>query len=81
VSLSAEGGELVERLKAGRGEWFRQMMHDWEPEEAQAFNEQLERFAESFEASRDRFKSISFPPSSVSHDVVSAAPETASKER
>ena len=31
VSLSAEGAELVEHLKASRGEWFRQLLQDWEP--------------------------------------------------
>ncbi|HEX7460843.1 MAG TPA: MarR family transcriptional regulator [Dermatophilaceae bacterium] len=62
VSLSAEGKDLVERLKTGRGEWFREMLHDWEPAEVDAFNDQLDRFARSFEASRDQVRSIPFPP-------------------
>ena len=49
VSLSAEGAELVKRLKIGRGEWFRQMLHDWEPADAEAFGDYLERFAASFQ--------------------------------
>jgi DNA-binding MarR family transcriptional regulator len=52
VSLSAEGAELVDRLKAGRGEWFRQILHDWEPADADAFGDYLERFATSFEVSK-----------------------------
>ena len=52
VSLSAEGAELVERLKAGRAEWFRQTLKDWEPADAEAFADHLERFATSFEKSR-----------------------------
>jgi DNA-binding MarR family transcriptional regulator len=52
VSLSAEGVALVEHLKASRGEWFRQLLQDWEPADAQAFGDYLERFAASFEVSR-----------------------------
>ncbi len=52
VSLSAEGTELVERLKVSRGEWFRKMLHDWEPAEVEAFGDYLGRFATAFEASR-----------------------------
>ena len=52
VSLSAEGAELVERLKAGRAEWFRRTLKDWDPADADAFGDYLERFATSFEASR-----------------------------
>jgi len=62
VSLSAEGAELVERLKAGRGEWFRQMLQDWDPADAEAFHRHLERFASSFEASKDQIGSITLPP-------------------
>jgi DNA-binding MarR family transcriptional regulator len=52
VSLSAEGAELVQRLKAGRAEWFRQTLKDWDPADAEAFGDYLERFAMSFETSR-----------------------------
>jgi DNA-binding MarR family transcriptional regulator len=31
VSLSNGGDALVEHLKASRGEWFRQLLQDWEP--------------------------------------------------
>ncbi len=58
VSLSAEGAELVERVKAVRGEWFRQMLHDWEPTDAEAFQVYLERFAVSFDASKDLYGSL-----------------------
>jgi DNA-binding MarR family transcriptional regulator len=64
VSLSSEGTELVERLKASRGEWFRQILHDWEPADADAFGDYLERFALSFETSKDFFKSIALSPGS-----------------
>jgi len=52
VSLSSEGAELVERLKASRGEWFRHLLQDWEPADAEAFGEYLERFATSVEVSK-----------------------------
>ena len=80
VSLSAEGADLVERLKAGRGEWFRAMLHDWEPADVEAFNDQLERFAASFEASRDQFGSMTFPPGTSLTSSGNALPETTSKE-
>lgn len=48
VSLSAEGLALVDHLKASRGEWFRQLLQDWDPADAQAFADYLERFAMSF---------------------------------
>ena len=52
VSLSGEGTELVERLRTGRAEWFRETLKDWEPAEAEAFGDFLERFAASVEVSR-----------------------------
>lgn len=55
VSLSAEGAELVQRLKVARAEWFRQTLKDWDPADAQAFVDYLERFATSFEAYRAAF--------------------------
>ena len=80
VSLSAEGAELVERLKAARGEWFRQMLHDWDPADADAFNDQLDRFATSFEASKDKIRLITLPSgTNVSASDV-ATPDTSSKE-
>ena len=81
VSLSAEGTELVERLKAGRGEWFRQMLHDWEPAEAEAFHDHLERFATSFEASKDQFRSMTFPPGTTVTPSGTALPDTTSREQ
>jgi len=58
VSLSAEGAELVERVKSARGEWFRQMLHDWEPADAEAFTGYLERFAVSFDTSKELYGSL-----------------------
>jgi DNA-binding MarR family transcriptional regulator len=58
VSLSTEGVDLVERLKASRGEWFCRMLHDWDPADAEAFGDYLERFAASFDASKDLFTTI-----------------------
>jgi DNA-binding MarR family transcriptional regulator len=74
VSLTAEGKELVGRLKTGRGEWFRQMLQDWEPADADAFNDQLDRFARSFEASRDQVRSIGFPPGTTLTSSADALP-------
>jgi len=80
VSLSNEGQELVERLKAGRGEWFRQMLHDWEPADAEVFNDQLARFATAFETSRDQIRSIAFPPVATVTSSGEAVPQTTNKE-
>ena len=52
VSLSTEGKALVHRLKAIRGQWFRQLLQDWDPADAEAFGGYLERFATSVEASK-----------------------------
>ncbi len=49
VSLSTDGAALVEHLKAVRGQWFAQVLHDWEPSDAEAFGGYLEQFATSFE--------------------------------
>lgn len=81
VSLSAEGKDLVERLKAGRGEWFCRMLRDWEPAEANAFNDQLERFANSFEAAKDQIGSISYPPGTSITTPDDALTATTSKEQ
>jgi len=67
VSLSPEGAALVERVKAARGEWFRQMLHDWEPGDAEAFRGYLERFAVSFDASKDLYGSLLLPGAAVTH--------------
>lgn len=56
VQLTVEGTALVERLRSGRGEWFREMLHDWEPDEAQAFIGHLERFSVCVEAARERLR-------------------------
>ena len=80
VSLSTEGKDLVERLKARRGEWFRQMLHDWEPAQADAFNDQLGRFATSLEAN-DQIRSATFPPGTAVTSSDEALPATIGKEQ
>ena len=81
VSLNAEGRELVERLKASHGELFRQMLHDWEPADADAFNDHLERFVISLEASMDLFRSGSLLPGTAFAPSGNAPAETTSKGR
>ncbi len=81
VSLSAEGAELVERLKIGRGEWFRQMLQDWEPADAECFHAYLERFAASFETSKDQIGFITLPPRTSVTSAGDALPDTTSKEQ
>ena len=80
VSLSAEGAELVERVKAARGEWFRQMLLDWEPADADAFRGYLERFAVSFDTSKELYGSLLLQGATVtpSGDVLAG---TTSKEQ
>jgi len=62
VSLSEEGADLVERLKVTRGEWFRQVLQDWEPSDAEALGNYLERFATSFQVSKALPFQVSVPP-------------------
>ena len=81
ISLSAEGAELVERLKIGRGEWFRQMLQDWEPADAEAFHGYLERFAASFEDSKDQIGFIALPPRAKVASSGVALPDPVSKEQ
>jgi DNA-binding MarR family transcriptional regulator len=76
VSLSAEGAELVERLKVSRGEWFRRMLSDWQPADVDAFVDYLERFATSFESSKNQIRSISLAPALL--PVASATSSTTS---
>jgi DNA-binding MarR family transcriptional regulator len=66
VSLSAEGAALVEHLKASRGEWFRQLLQDWEPADAQMFADYLERFVMSFEVPKITPFPSKTPPSELS---------------
>jgi DNA-binding MarR family transcriptional regulator len=63
VSLSSEGSALVERLKTTRGEWFRQVLKDWEPADAEALGDYLERFATSFQVSKAFPFDVPDPPS------------------
>ncbi len=79
VSLSAEGADLVERLKTGRGEWFRRILQDWEPADAEAFHGYLERFAASFEDPKDQIGSIALPPKVKVASVGKALPNPTSK--
>jgi DNA-binding MarR family transcriptional regulator len=77
VSLSAEGIALVEHLKASRGEWFRELLKDWEPADARAFGDYLERFAASFEVSKTTPFSLSkTTPTEVSKAMPSEVPKT-----
>lgn len=59
VSLTTEGASLVERLKASRGELFRQLLQGWEPADATAFGNYLERFASTIEASKAKHFDLS----------------------
>ena len=81
VSLSTEGADLVERLKIGRGEWFRQMLHDWEPADAESFHAYLERFEASFEDSKDQIGSITLPPRTKTSSAGVPLPDTTSREQ
>jgi DNA-binding MarR family transcriptional regulator len=81
VSLTPEGAELVERLKASRGEWFRMILRDWEPAEAEAFGDYIERFASCIEASKDQLRSITLEPATTVTPSGNALAHTASKEQ
>ena len=77
VSLSTEGVALVEHLKASRGEWFRELLQDWEPADAQAFGDYLERFAASFEVSKTTpFTMSKTASTTVSQALPSEVPKT-----
>jgi DNA-binding MarR family transcriptional regulator len=76
VSLSTEGVELVEHLKTSRGEWFRQLLQDWEPADAQVFTDYLERFAMSFEVPKiTPFQASKALPSKLSKTKTSEVPK------
>lgn len=85
VSLSTEGMALVERLKAIRGQWFRHLLQDWEPADAQAFGKYLERFSGSVEASKANpyevsatsYQGPAIPSETTSPATQPAAPATA----
>jgi len=62
VSLSTEGAALVEQLKAARGQWFREVLQDWEPADAEALGDYLERFATSFQMSKAAPFQLPKPP-------------------
>jgi len=87
VSLSDQGHALVAELKQRRGEWFRVMLEDWEPEEAEAFIVALERLTASFQATRDRLMRASgaawsTPPATPSVTPVgNSGPHSTSKEQ
>jgi DNA-binding MarR family transcriptional regulator len=81
VSLSTEGAALVEHLKASRGEWFRQLLQDWEPADAEAFGDYLEQFARSFELSKaTSFKVPKIMPFEVPKTTPVQTPNTNSLE-
>jgi DNA-binding MarR family transcriptional regulator len=81
VSLSIEGTRLVEHLKAVRGEWFRQALHDWEPADAAAFSGYLQQFAASFEESKATLFHIPTPLTLAASTTTSAhAPKPDSPE-
>jgi DNA-binding MarR family transcriptional regulator len=81
VSLSVEGVALVDHLKASRGEWFRLMLQDWEPADAEAFGDYLERFAASFEVSKTTpFDTSKTAPIEVSQTIPPEVPKTTPTE-
>ncbi len=81
VSLSAEGAELVDHLKAVRGEWFRQVLQDWEPADADAFCDYLEQFGRSFEVAKGTpFETPKAAPFDASTTTPSQAPTMNSPE-
>jgi len=68
VSLTTEGTALVHRLKKSRGEWFRQVLQDWEPADAEALGDYLERFATSFQVSKALPFEVPAPPDHESEE-------------
>jgi DNA-binding MarR family transcriptional regulator len=54
VALSAEGHDLLKRIKQQRIEWFREVMDDWTADEARHFAAELERFGAALESSKEQ---------------------------
>ena len=54
VRLSAEGHELLSRLREERVGWIQQLLDGWTTEEARDFASHLERFTAALERSRTR---------------------------
>ena len=77
VSLSPEGAELVDHLMAVRGQWFRQVLQDWQPEDAAAFCDHLEHFGRSFAMSKGTpFETPKVVPFEASSSTPSQTPTT-----
>ena len=80
VSLSTEGAALVEHLKAVRGEWFREVLSDWEPADAEAFGGYLQQFAVSFEGGKLSYDQVprlrQFPTSATTQTSPTPIPNS-----
>jgi hypothetical protein len=57
------------------------MLHDWDPADADAFNDELNRFATSFEAAKDQIRSMTFPPRTTLTSSGAPLPATSNKEQ
>ncbi len=66
VSLSDAGNELVDRMKAGRGQWLQRVLADWDPAEAEQLIERLQQFTRSFEHAKEAGTLFS-PPLAPTH--------------
>lgn len=77
ITLTSEGGDLLERLKYQRAEWFRSMLQDWPAEEVAAFTAYVERFGGVLEQARSRAQEASHLSGATSGSSTSSANVTA----
>ncbi|GAB3494677.1 MarR family winged helix-turn-helix transcriptional regulator [Flexivirga lutea] len=54
VALTDEGDALVQRLQDGRGQWFQQMLADWDDAKARDFTRYLHEFIAALTAQLDQ---------------------------
>ncbi|WP_137121905.1 MarR family winged helix-turn-helix transcriptional regulator [Segeticoccus rhizosphaerae] len=55
LSLTAEGQELVQRLKEQRAEWFSYLLQDWDHADVVAFARSVDRLTTACDRERQRF--------------------------
>lgn len=54
LSLSPSGGEVIDKLVRGRGQWFGELLASWTDDDVRAFDAYLTRFGTDLEAFKAR---------------------------
>jgi DNA-binding MarR family transcriptional regulator len=81
LSLTGTGKDLLERLKAQRGEWFRTALSDWTEDEARAFIATVERLMSGFELSRDQLLTMAAADAPAGSSPATSSTSSPTKEQ